>query len=233
VLSGRGLCDELITRPEESYRLCCLVVCDLETSRIGAPYVYDISSLKVTDLTLILLTWRKWWTPNNASKEQMGFNSGFKGLICRTVLYFRCFHLSFSLSNPFKLNPSIYNFRCARLFTVSLSLPTIFFWGGGECNSHQVGQGLLIHEVSRSQRCTTVGKTPLDEWSARRRDFYLTTHNNYNTQTSMLPAGFEPTISEDERPQTYVLDRPSTGTGYLSTLHSLKYRLIFTLKYQL
>ena len=27
VLSGRGLCDELITRPEESYRLCCVVVC--------------------------------------------------------------------------------------------------------------------------------------------------------------------------------------------------------------
>ena len=31
VLSGRGLCDELITRPEESYRLCCVFVCDLET----------------------------------------------------------------------------------------------------------------------------------------------------------------------------------------------------------
>ena len=31
VLSGRGLCEELITRPEESYRLWC-VVCDLETS---------------------------------------------------------------------------------------------------------------------------------------------------------------------------------------------------------
>ena len=40
VLSGRGLCDELITRPEESYRPCCVVVCDLETSRIGAPYIY-------------------------------------------------------------------------------------------------------------------------------------------------------------------------------------------------
>ena len=38
--SGRGLCDELITRPEESYRLCCVVVCGLETSRIGAPYIY-------------------------------------------------------------------------------------------------------------------------------------------------------------------------------------------------
>ena len=46
MLSGRGLCDELITRPEESYRLWC-VMCDLETSRIGAPYIYDISNLRV------------------------------------------------------------------------------------------------------------------------------------------------------------------------------------------
>jgi len=46
-LSGRGLCDELITRPEESYRLWCVIVYDLETSRIGAPYIYDISNLRV------------------------------------------------------------------------------------------------------------------------------------------------------------------------------------------
>jgi hypothetical protein len=55
-LSGRGLCDELITRPEESYRLWCVVMCDLETSRIGAPYIYiyiyiyNISSLRVKAL---------------------------------------------------------------------------------------------------------------------------------------------------------------------------------------
>jgi len=57
VLSGRGLCDELITRPEESYRLCCVVVCDLETSRIGAPYIYiyDISSLRVNTNVVINL----------------------------------------------------------------------------------------------------------------------------------------------------------------------------------
>jgi len=30
VLSGRDLCDELITCPEESYRLWCVTVCDLE-----------------------------------------------------------------------------------------------------------------------------------------------------------------------------------------------------------
>ena len=33
VLSGIGLCDELITRPEESYRLWCVVVCDLKTTK--------------------------------------------------------------------------------------------------------------------------------------------------------------------------------------------------------
>ena len=38
VLSGRGLCEELITRPEESYRLWCVVVCDLETSRMRRPW---------------------------------------------------------------------------------------------------------------------------------------------------------------------------------------------------
>jgi hypothetical protein len=28
-------------------------------------------------------------------------------------------------------------------------------------------------------RCTTVGRTPLDEWSARHKDFYLTTRNTH------------------------------------------------------
>jgi hypothetical protein len=32
VLSGRGLCDELATRSEESYRLWRVAVCDTETS---------------------------------------------------------------------------------------------------------------------------------------------------------------------------------------------------------
>ena len=38
VLLGRGLCDQLITRPEESYRLWCVFVCDLETSRMRRPW---------------------------------------------------------------------------------------------------------------------------------------------------------------------------------------------------
>jgi len=34
VLSGRSLCEGLITRPEESYRLWRVVVCDQEISNI-------------------------------------------------------------------------------------------------------------------------------------------------------------------------------------------------------
>jgi hypothetical protein len=33
VLSSRGLCDELITRPEESYRLWCVIVCYLKKTQ--------------------------------------------------------------------------------------------------------------------------------------------------------------------------------------------------------
>jgi hypothetical protein len=37
-LLGRGLCGELITCSEESYRLCvCLIACDLETSTLRRP----------------------------------------------------------------------------------------------------------------------------------------------------------------------------------------------------
>ena len=38
VLSRRGLCEELITRPEESYRLWCVILCDLETTRMRRPW---------------------------------------------------------------------------------------------------------------------------------------------------------------------------------------------------
>ena len=34
-MSGRGLCDGLINRPEYSYRLWCVAVCDLEINERG------------------------------------------------------------------------------------------------------------------------------------------------------------------------------------------------------
>ena len=68
--------------------------------------------------------------------------------------------------------------------------------------------------LDHTQRHTTVGRTSLDEWTARRRDLLLTTHNTHNRETSNAPVGFEPTTLASERPQTYSLDRAATGTGW-------------------
>ena len=39
--------------------------------------------------------------------------------------------------------------------------------------------------LDHTQWHNTVGRTPLDEWSAGHRDLYLETHNTHNRQTSM------------------------------------------------
>jgi len=59
---------------------------------------------------------------------------------------------------------------------------------------------LFLMFLDHTQRRSTVGRTPLDEWSARRRDLYLTTHDTHTRQISMPPVGFELTISAGERP---------------------------------
>ena len=74
-----------------------------------------------------------------------------------------------------------------------------------------MGQGLLIHEVSRSHSTThhswkdSSGRVPS---SSQTND--TTQHPR---QASMSPVGFEPTISAGERPQTYALDGTATRTG--------------------
>jgi hypothetical protein len=47
---------------------------------------------------------------------------------------------------------------------------------------------------SKLHKHTTFSRTPWDEWTARCRDLYLTTHNTHKRQTPMLPVGFEHTI---------------------------------------
>jgi hypothetical protein len=68
-----------------------------------------------------------------------------------------------------------------------------------------------VISLDHTQTHTTVGRTPLDEGSARHRDLYLTTQTLYKRQTSIPPMGFEPTIPASARPQTYTLDRATTG----------------------
>jgi hypothetical protein len=77
---------------------------------------------------------------------------------------------------------------------------------------HSRCRGFLF-SLDHTQTHTTVGRTPLDEGSARRRDLYLTTQTLYKRQTSMPPVGFEATIPASARPQTYALDHAATGIG--------------------
>jgi len=73
--------------------------------------------------------------------------------------------------------------------------------------------GCFIVEVYslHSVRHTTLGRTPLNEWSASRRGRYF--HNTQQTQTWMASPWFEPAIPIIERPKTYALDRTATRIG--------------------
>jgi len=97
-----------------------------------------------------------------------------------------------------------------------LSYFFIFLW---RCDATRVMASSFLR-FSRSHT-TTNHRTPLDEWSARRRDLYLTTHDTHNRQTFMPPVGFEPTISAGEQPQTYALDRASSTSSVSRSEHKL------------
>jgi len=51
----------------------------------------------------------------------------------------------------------------------------------------------------------TLGRIPLDEWSARCRGIWLTTHNTHKRQAYMPTAEFESAIPESERSQIHAL----------------------------
>jgi len=106
--------------------------------------------------------------------------------------------------------PSSGAYNCTR----SLWFYLFFLW---RCDPTRAMASSFLRFLDHTQRSTTFGRTPLDEWSARRRDLYLTT-----LTTDRHPVGFEPTIWAGERPQTYALDRATTRTGYEHNIH-IKY----------
>ena len=120
-------------------------------------------------------------------------------------MLFRILHILSILTGP-----NI--FLSIGLSKMRIYVHSIFFllW---HCDPTRVMASSFLMFLDHTQPRTTVGRTHLDEWSARRRDLYLTTHNTHNRQTSMPPVGFEPTISAGEGPQTYAFDRAATGTG--------------------
>ena len=57
------------------------------------------------------------------------------------------------------------------------------------CSPTRAMASSFLRFLDHTQRHITVCRTSLDEWSARRRNLHLTTHNTHNRQTSMPPGG--------------------------------------------
>jgi len=97
------------------------------------------------------------------------------------VLYIVCF-VSFSVL--FVCKCVLY--YCHRVATQLQLTNFLLLW---RCDPTRVMASSFLRFLDHTQLRTTVGRIPLDEWSARRRDLYLTTHNTHNRQTSLPPGG--------------------------------------------
>jgi hypothetical protein len=117
---------------------------------------------------------------------------------------------------------SIWKLQKSKLFQWTLwryvgGSKSVCFWR----NSHQWASAPSFTRFPyHKQRRTTVGGTPLDEWSAHHWNLYPKTHNTHNRPTSVLPVVFKPTISAGERPQAHALDLAPTGVS------AVKFRFI-------
>jgi hypothetical protein len=73
---------QLIQFNDASVSMCFISIAFSQYSVSYSPYF--------NPLTLILLTWKIWWAPNNANKWQMGFNWAFKGLTTKLFCFIQC-----------------------------------------------------------------------------------------------------------------------------------------------
>jgi hypothetical protein len=83
-----------------------------------------------------------------------------------------------------------------------------------------VGQGPLIHEFPRSHNDAPQSAELL--WTIDQlvveTSTWQHTHNTHNRKSSMSLVGFEPTLPEGERPQTYAFDSAANGDRLMSLM---------------
>ena len=121
-----------------------------------------------------------------------------------TTVYFRCVLQDLS------------HFMCPIGLSVHLlQKSNIFLWHCDQILGHGLPlRAFMITLIGH----TTLSRTPLDAWSARRRNLPDNTQQSQETEIQ-TPAGFKPTIGASERPQTYALDGMATGIGKYLILH--------------
>jgi hypothetical protein len=122
------------------------------------------------------------------------------------------------LEDGLNVGPKNVRLRHYNSIKLCITLVTIYYflW---LCSPARAMASFSTRFLDHTQRRPTVGRTPVDERSARRRNLYLTTHITHNRQTSILPVEFEPTIADGERPKTYALDLAAAETGTSVAIH--------------
>ena len=88
-------------------------------------------------------------------------------------------------------------------------ISVLFFYFLWLCRPTRATAFLFSNFLGHTRRRPTVGSIPLDEWSARRRDLYLTTHRTQQKDIR-FPGGVR---THNLSRRAAALDRVATGTG--------------------
>jgi len=129
VLSGRGLCDGLITRPEESYRLWSVFVCHLETSIMRRPWpTGGLSRPKRTNCVgLPNIRWKNIFKKTGFLASGLNLDRRHSSLTCQ----FGCFFFLIWSRKCIATNPALPPARSETLCSASCannSSPWNQFW---------------------------------------------------------------------------------------------------------
>jgi hypothetical protein len=117
----------------------------------------------------------------------------------------------------------IFTFSSKHVYIISRCLSGEFFFFLYIYSPSRRSRPYFFQGSSIPLRHTTLDMIHMDEWSARCRDLYLTTHSIHKKQTSTLPAGEESTIPANERPQTGALNRAATVFGHCTKISQDKH----------
>jgi len=137
-------------------------------------------------------------------------------------LRIRLVYMYFLFYWVYSLLLSSYEYKCVlKPFKVFYFLFSLW-----RCCPTRARASSFLRLLDRTHWCTTVGRNPLDEWSARRRDLYLTTKHNKH-----------PCSRQDSNPQSqqsHALDQAASGNGskFLILNKMIKFTLEQTMKAQ-
>ena len=199
MLSGRGLCDEPITRPEECYRLWCVVVCDLETSWIGRPW--PTGDCRAKNKQTNPQSNHCWWYVFTLS--ELLYSAQISTCAVPSLLRANC---TPKIKRHWQIHPLLILYT----FLFSHLIP-----------HHNGCRWLLLHLITLND--THSVESP---WMRDRPIADISTcskHNIHDRQTFMPPAEFEPAIPASEWTQTYALDRAATGIGFFILMNYKMY----------